>query len=255
MVWLRIGSTRREVRAIVFDKDGTLVRAESFWQYLAAARGEGVSALAGDRVRREWDAIMCVTDGNVDPQGLLAVGTPVEEEAVTAAVLAWRLGWPFAKARQEAARIIARADAGWDPAQSEPVPGFPGVMQRLAQRGLPLAVATSDGRERTHATLEAFGVAALVQAVVTAEDVARTKPAPDMLLKVAEAIGVEPVYLVMVGDSPVDMAMARAVGAIAVGVASDPGTAQRLREEGALAVIADLTEIICDRNGITIHPL
>lgn len=240
---VRIGSAVREARVIVFDKDGTLVRADRFWRYLAAARGDGVAAFAGDQVRSEWEAIMGVRDGQVDPVGLLAVGTPAEEEVVTAALLAWRLGWPFARARAASARLHAEADAGWNPAQSEPVPGFPDVLHRLAKGGLLLGVATSDGRERTRATLEAFGVADLVGVVVTSEDTPRPKPAPDMLLQAAARFGVDPVDLVMVGDSPVDIAMARAAGALAVGVAADAGAAQRLREAGADVLIADLTEI------------
>jgi phosphoglycolate phosphatase len=83
------------------------------------------------------------------------------------------------------------------------------------------AIATSDDRAATIATLEAFQVMDLVNGLVSADDGLPNKPAPDMLLHVCQELGVSPAASMMVGDSVPDMRAARAAGmGVRVGVLS-----------------------------------
>jgi HAD superfamily hydrolase (TIGR01509 family) len=60
--------------------------------------------------------------------------------------------------------------------------------------------------------LEIHGISGHFDFVVTADDVSRPKPAPDMLLRVVHRFGVNPEAVLYIGDSELDRAAARAAG-------------------------------------------
>ena len=67
----------------------------------------------------------------------------------------------------------------------------------------PLAVATNRGRSIIP-ILDHFNLKDYFSVVVTSHDVARPKPAPDMLLLAAEKLEVHPNYCLFIGDSELD---------------------------------------------------
>jgi len=77
-------------------------------------------------------------------------------------------------------------------------------------------VATSDDRAPTQRTLDALGVSAMIDALVCADDGVAVKPAPDMVLALCATLGIDPGRTAVVGDSPADLRMARAAGAVLV---------------------------------------
>ena len=89
-----------------------------------------------------------------------------------------------------------------------------------------MAVGTSAQRRRTLETLEHFGIAARFGAVVTGDDVDLTKPAPEIFLRAAKAVGAAPENTVVVEDSPVGIEAAHAGGMKCVGFAP----AERIEE-------------------------
>jgi beta-phosphoglucomutase len=90
---------------------------------------------------------------------------------------------------------------------------FPGVMERLAAlRGVPVAIATSASRAEASRVLRAIGISDQVAAVITADEVTRSKPDPEPYLRAAAAIGRSPGSCVVVEDSPAGVAAARAAG-------------------------------------------
>jgi HAD superfamily hydrolase (TIGR01509 family) len=66
--------------------------------------------------------------------------------------------------------------------------------------------------------LDRFELHELVDIVITAADVQQAKPAPEGLFVIAEALGVAPSQLLMVGDSTADRDAARGAGARFVSV-------------------------------------
>lgn len=93
-----------------------------------------------------------------------------------------------------------------------PMPGLHAALARLAGAGLPLAVASSGTRTYVEHVLERLGVAGAFAAVVSGEEVANGKPAPDVYLLAAERLGAEPADCVAVEDAPHGIAAARAAG-------------------------------------------
>lgn len=109
---------------------------------------------------------------------------------------------------------------------------------------LPLAVCTNKPRAITLAVLEGLGVLSAFRAVVCPEDVARHKPAPDMLLEACVRIGIPPSSRVaMVGDSAVDIVAGRAAGLTTVGVLGPFGKHEALREGAPDALLSSFAEL------------
>ncbi|RAM67462.1 HAD family hydrolase [Pseudomonas putida] len=88
------------------------------------------------------------------------------------------------------------------------------LVRELAERGCRLGILTRNARELAHVTLEAIGLAdCFAVEHILGRDEAAPKPSPDGLLKIANAWGVAPDDLVMVGDYRFDLDCGRAAGA------------------------------------------
>jgi HAD superfamily hydrolase (TIGR01509 family) len=106
---------------------------------------------------------------------------------------------------------------------------FPGLREAiLSLDTLPRAVATSSARAEALRVLEIVGMETLFPAVVTADDVERLKPAPDLYLAAADRLGVEPGSCLAIEDSPNGIRAARRAGCrvLAIGGSFRP---ERLR--------------------------
>jgi HAD superfamily hydrolase (TIGR01509 family) len=96
-----------------------------------------------------------------------------------------------------------------------------GVREYVAdakRQGLRLAVASSSSRAWVLGHLERLGLRAQWDAVRTREDVARTKPAPDLYLAAVKALGVAPHETVAFEDSMNGIAAAKDAGLLCVAV-------------------------------------
>jgi phosphoglycolate phosphatase len=98
----------------------------------------------------------------------------------------------------------------------------------LATRGLPLTVASSRGRESLDALLDALQIRSRFHSVLGEEDAARKKPAPDLVLALAERLALAPSQMLVVGDTTYDIEMGRAAGAHTCGVVYGAHDAERL---------------------------
>ncbi len=86
----------------------------------------------------------------------------------------------------------------------------------------PVAVASGGMKPLVLATLEVLGIHAHFAAVVTYEDVAHPKPAPDTYLEAARRMGVEPAKCLVFEDTPLGIQAATAAGMQSVLVPSGP---------------------------------
>jgi len=92
---------------------------------------------------------------------------------------------------------------------------FPGVrngVTALRRAGYRLACVTNKPTEFTWPLLQLAGLEDYFDSVVGGDTLASMKPAPEPLLHACAAVGVVPAHAVMVGDSAVDVAAARAAG-------------------------------------------
>ncbi len=122
---------------------------------------------------------------------------------------------------------------------------FPGALETLAtlrERGYLLAVATGKSRAGLDKSLDETGLGGHFHATRCADETF-SKPHPQMLLELMDALGVRPAATLMVGDTEYDLQMAANAGVRSLAVCHgvhDPG---RLLACGPLACLESLHDI------------
>ncbi|GAB2530313.1 HAD superfamily hydrolase (TIGR01509 family) [Paramicrobacterium agarici] len=101
----------------------------------------------------------------------------------------------------------------YDKAFAEDLREIEGISLALDSIELPTAVASNSTHERIRSSLATVGLLARFEGrICSAEDVANGKPAPDVYLKAAETLGVDPARCIAVEDSRFGVQAARAAG-------------------------------------------
>jgi len=93
---------------------------------------------------------------------------------------------------------------------SRPYPGIPDLLARLAAAGVALTVATNKPGALAEELLAGLGLAALFTAVVGGDSLPSRKPDPGAVYVLAERVRMPLAETLLVGDSLVDLATARA---------------------------------------------
>ncbi len=112
-----------------------------------------------------------------------------------------------------------------------------------------LGIATGKSRRGLMATLERHGLERRFVTMQTGDN-GPGKPNPDMLIRAMDETGTEPDDTVMIGDTTFDVAMARAAGAVAIGVGWGYHDAEELRAAGAHHVIGAFEELPATMNAL-----
>jgi len=97
-------------------------------------------------------------------------------------------------------------------ARLEPIDGIGELVRNAAGRGLKIALATSSPRFLAEHILESTGLMPFFNAVVTADDITRSKPDPEIYLKAADLLGIDPAFCVAVEDAELGIKAARDAG-------------------------------------------
>ncbi|PWJ84312.1 phosphoglycolate phosphatase [Pseudaminobacter salicylatoxidans] len=213
----------RGIKAILFDKDGTLVDFQKTW----FAVGDVMALRAADGDRDKANALLelagydfanqCFKADSVFAAGtnaeVIALWYPEADDAERQTILA---GFNVITAEQGAAASVA-------------LPGSKDAIATLHGSGFRLGVATNDSTSGAEKTLLALGIAQMFDAAYGYDAVANPKPAPDVLHAFADFTRLKPSEIAMVGDNRHDLEMARAGGAgLVVGVLSGTGTRETL---------------------------
>lgn len=210
--------------AAVFDWDGVIVDSssahEASWGRLASECGYHLPEnhfLRGFGMKNE----------EIIPDLLCWTRDPVEIVRLSAR-------------KEELFREVVRGAGGL-----EPLPGVREWMEQLDRRDVPRAIASSTQRANIDLILGRIGLGGF-QAIVTAEDVQRGKPAPDVFLAAAQRMGIGPERCVVFEDTAVGLKAASAAGMRSVGVATTH-PAESLRE--ADRVVRRMDELDAGRMG------
>jgi pyrophosphatase PpaX len=175
---------------VLFDLDGTVV-------------DSGAMILASFR-----HATKTVLDRDLsDAELLAAVGTPLREQMNLIDA-------------QRADELVEVYRAHNEPLHEalEPCGGMLDVLQRLADEGRRLGIVTAKRRSTADLAFAVLPLARYFDVVVAAEDALRHKPDPEPLRVALRRLGAPPDEAAYVGDSPFDVAAAKAAGVFAVAV-------------------------------------
>jgi len=94
--------------------------------------------------------------------------------------------------------------------------GISELLSELERREKKLAIFTGKGRRSTDITLDKLGVAHHFAPVITGDDVSRSKPHPEGILKAIEKMKTEPPRTAMVGDHRSDILAGREAGVFTI---------------------------------------
>lgn len=124
---------------------------------------------------------------------------------------------------------------------------FPGVketLEALRKRGHRMTIATSRLTDSLMLFMRHHGIDHYFEYAVGSDSVTHHKPHPEPALKTLAALNIAPSEAIMVGDMPVDIAMAHNAGIRAIGV--DYGNATREELEAAEAdwIVDSITKIL-----------
>jgi HAD superfamily hydrolase (TIGR01509 family) len=207
----------RRLEALIFDFDGLILDTETCTYEavveIFAEHGEVLDAAW-------WRSILGTADHpHWTEQLAVQLGRPVDRPALVARREARRL--PIIEAlptREGVTDLLDAADAA----------------------GVPTAVASSSASDWVVPHLDRLGLRHRFRAVITRDDVgddpARTKPAPDLFLAAAAALGADPARCVVLEDSPNGVAAGRAAGMAVVAV---PGPMTRPLDFGAAHLVVN----------------
>lgn len=126
-------------------------------------------------------------------------------------------------------------------------PTLPGVRELISaanENNVPIAVASSGTKYWVTTHLTNQGLQSQFQAIVTMEDVASVKPAPDLFLIAAEKIGIAPQNCVVLEDSTNGIKAAKAAGMFVIAVPNE--MTKDLDFSEADLVINQLSDITLD---------
>ena len=219
------GKIKNEIKAVIFDLDGTLV--DSMWMWKAI------------------DIEYLGRFGYECPDDLQKAieGMSFSETAV------------YFKERFSIPDSLEQIKADWvqmsiDKYRYE-VPLKPGAREfltELRENGIRTGIATSNGREMVDAVLESLQITDCFDVVTTACEVAAGKPAPDIYLKVAESLKVNPSDCLVFEDIPQGIRAGLAAGMKVCAVSDEYSRAQESEKRALAHYYIDSYEQVLDGN-------
>ncbi len=182
--------------AVLWDLDGTLVDSEEYhwraWRDAMAAEGVPIT-------RDQFLETFGWRNDSIIPRWLGGTVTPERVE---------RIG----EAKEANYRSLVRSNG------IAPSPGADAWVRRLGGEGWLQAVASSAPRLNIEVVLEVLGLAGCFQAIVSAEDVHRGKPDPEVFVLAASRLGVAPDRSIVVEDARAGVEAAHRAGMRCIGL-------------------------------------
>ncbi|MGA9155348.1 MAG: HAD family phosphatase [Candidatus Sulfotelmatobacter sp.] len=186
-------------RAVLWDMDGTLVdSAEYHWQaWRDTMSREGFPITHG-----QFLATFGQRNDSILRQWLSEKATPE---------LIQRIG----KAKEKLYRQLVREHG------IAPIPGALEWVKLLHRQGWGQAIASAAPRANVETILDVLHASESFEAIVSAEDVHRGKPDPEVLLIAATKLGAAPKHCIVVEDAEHGIEAARAAGMKSIGVSQN----------------------------------
>jgi HAD superfamily hydrolase (TIGR01509 family) len=187
--------------SVIFDCDGLLVDSESAWTRAEATLYERHGVVFTLEHKQEL----------LGTSGPIAIATLERHLDLPAGEGAKLLGELNELALMEVER------------EAPALPGAVELVAALNEAGVPIGVASNSPHVLVDASLRSARLQDAFGAVVSAQDVAHGKPAPDVYLEACRRLTADPAASVALEDSPTGVEAARAAGLHVIGVPSLEG--------------------------------
>ena len=233
-------------KAIVFDKDGTLVDFPTYWRAVATYASNKIFSALGVKAPdiEEHLSELGFTASGVDITAALPRG---DHAAMATIVYSFAKRYGSEASFEQTVRVFAEAYGGEAKEVGEvraTAKDLGVLLSGIRSRNIRIALITSDEKKGAAICLDKLGVAELFDTVLAYDGVTPAKPNPASLLKLCEEYGISPCEVIMVGDTETDMLFAKNSGAFAIGLADSEKNSAVLFSAGADAVVSDLWQIL-----------
>ena len=206
------------IEGAIFDMDGLMFDTEPIWT-------------------RAWEPVLA-TIGVAYPHGLANAVRGTSGKSMEAIINRFLPDVDASYVRERAYEFVHDAVERGVPKK----PGLDELLSYLEEAGIPMAVASSSSLEAIKKNLANGGVAKFFGELVTGVGMAHPKPEPDIFLKTAQAMGVDPAHTLVFEDSLSGVRAGTAGGFITVMV-PDLVAPDDFAREHAAAICKDLLEV------------
>ena len=228
------------IKAVLFDKDGTLMRYEDFWFPVAEhavaliIREFGIEK---DNSRLFLDAI-----GTYDGKsGILCYGTYKDMADAFAETLK-TLGISCDSDKLYQLTVESFHQSLRFGKIKSVCSNLPGVLSSLRKNGLILALVTADDMHGAHQFLNKLRITDYFDEICTFDRIHPSKPNPYYIKMMCQKYNLEPSEIIMVGDTSVDMDFAKNGNVTVVGVA-EKSADQKYLQQYTKYVLCNVSEI------------
>ncbi len=126
------------------------------------------------------------------------------------------------------------------------LPGAAALLPALHRAGAKIGLCSNKPRLFSQELLEHLKAAVYFDVVLGPEDVAHPKPAPEMILRAIEVLGIPAAKVLYVGDMVVDIQTARAAGVHIWAVATGSENRRALEDARPDRLLTDLREMLAE---------
>ncbi len=127
----------------------------------------------------------------------------------------------------------------------KPIEGIIPLIQKLHDKNIPLAIASSSPLDMIEFTTKKFGINEYFTTLISGEDLPHSKPAPDIYLKTAKMLNIAPSDCVALEDSKNGSIAAKSAGMYCIGFANPNSGNQDL--SAANIIVNKITDIDIDK--------
>jgi HAD superfamily hydrolase (TIGR01509 family) len=126
----------------------------------------------------------------------------------------------------------------------KPFPKVRELFEKLRADGKKIALASSGKETEVRRYEKLLEIGGLFDSMTTVDQVAQSKPKPDVFIAALNMLGLSPSEAVAIGDTPYDVAAAKKIELPVIGVLCGGFPEQVLRDEGAVAIFRDPADLL-----------